>query len=179
MATVQEVIGEVRGARIATVSMRTPVRMRKTGNPYADDVFTVARKKVQFNFFLSNAVRKALAEKGIDPESYVAGKTWHEQVYRQDGTLTPFRRHLKTGELYLWIRPMKNYEKHFERGNGTPIAEEEFAQFVQKSETPYARQGLGEDYIPAITVRLENVKEVVFDGEHEIEDDTEGNTRLA
>ena len=175
MATVAEILGDVRGRRTCVILTRTPVRMRKTGNPFAGRVFTVAEREVEINFYLANDVRAALKRKGIDPDTYVAGTSWHEAVKRENGSLTCFRRHKRTGELYLWVRPVTSYSKHFELDDGSRIEEERFAQFVQRDETPFARQGLGEDYCAAYTIRLENVRAIHFKGEEvDILDSTEG-----
>lgn len=170
MATdLKALVEGIRGSTFVTIRTRTTPKMRKTNNPYHGHVFSVARYNVELNFWLGKAVRKQLAIEGKDPESYVAGTTWHRAVLRADGTLTPFRAHKDTGELYLWVRILRKLEGHFEDDAGREVDAAILEPFIQRNEN-YSRQGT-EKKIPVITLKFSSVTEVAIN--HDIVDTSE------
>lgn len=151
-----------RGATFVTFVAETEPKMRKTGNPYADNVVKTAKINGQLNFHYDNAVLKELAKEGKDAADFRKGESWHTPVIRPDGTLTPFCQHKTKGTYYLRFRLIGKMSASFAtKDTGAAIADADIDSFLVKSD--YANQGCDNPII-FLTYGLDSIKQMTLNG---------------
>lgn len=149
----------VRGSLMMTVSVSVEPKMRKTDNPYYGKVRKNSRYNGQVNFHYDPAVIRQLEKEGKSLDSFRKGESWHEPVIREDGTLTPFCQHKKSGKRYLRFRILNTIDSEYVDDNNNRIEKSEIEKYLQES-GGYANQGT-DNPVRIITVDLDNVTKIV------------------
>ena len=155
------ILCQLKGANFITLVAETEPKMRKTGNPYANDIIKTAKINGQINFHYDKAVLNRLAKEGKDESSFRQGESWHQPVIRPDGTLTPFCQHKTKGSYYLRFRLLGRIDATFATKDGRPVNETEIDAFLQKSD--YSNQGC-DDPIIFLTYGLDSIKQMTING---------------
>lgn len=156
-----DLLSDVRGARKAAIVTVTEPKMRKTANPYYGSVEKISHTLVDLNINYENKVNNQLGREGKEPE-FEAGGNWHSPVVRPDGTLTPFAKHNKTGEIYLRVVLDKVLStEYIDRTTGEVIPESTLEPWLQRSEP--SNQGTDKP-IRLFTPKLSNVRGVTYGG---------------
>jgi len=163
MPTMVDVLSQKRGATFIGFTAKTEPKMRKTGNPYFGRVKKVAKVGGQVNFWYDEAVIRQLQKEGKDASDFFAGESWHEPVIRADGTLTPFCKHKKNGNLYLRFRSLSVSEVKYVTDDGQEVAKEALDPFLYPA-SEYKNQGTDEP-IRFLVYGLDTIKELTVDGE--------------
>lgn len=156
-----EALRAIKGARALTITALTDTRARKTGNPWSE-ILKLSRVNGMTGVHYAAAVerRQALEHQ---PVGFEAREPWYERVC---GTLG---QHLKTGELYLLIKPERVLDRptYFGRNPNSGVlvqvpkaAVEPFLP-VHRSAAP-AQGTLTE--VPWRTYALRNIVSAVLDG---------------
>ncbi len=149
-----------RGSKFITIIAETEPRMRKTGNPFIG-AKKVSRVNGRINANYDGNVLARLAKEGKDASEFSKGESWHEAITRDDGTMTPFCAHKKTGAIYIRFVLENAIESHYFDANGNEIDKDAIAPFLQTS--TYANQGLDNPII-FLTYGMESVKALTIDG---------------
>jgi len=136
-----EMVGFIRslGTECRFVSMvtETPVKMRKTGNPFASGVIKVSRRNGLINVNYVAAVERNLKEaNGGTPVEYTAGETWYVHATTDDGRAIPLCVHKKDSKKhYLQYFPHRTLGRNEYFFNGQKMTTEQVAtmkKFVQE-----------------------------------------------
>jgi len=136
-----EMVGFIRslGTECRFVSMltETPVKMRKTGNPFASGVMKVSRRNGLINVNYVAAVERNLAEaNGGNKVEYTPGETWYTHTQTDDGKALPLCVHKKDSKKhYLQYFPHKTLGRNEYYFNGVKMTPEQVAvmkTFVQE-----------------------------------------------
>lgn len=141
-----------KGARIVTVTARTPARMRVTGNPYRGRTISkVCRYNGVVNFDYEKALRKRLQALGENSQDVQAGNASYEIETHEDGRMKPFCRNRRTGQRYLRMLLNSKLSTTYvdERGNVIPTNELQ----------PYL-QDTSDRVVPIMTIKVENLVDV-------------------
>ncbi len=155
-------LSDQRGATILTFTAKTDARLKKTGNPYGQ-VYKIARVNGLVNFHYDNGVLRRLEKEGKSPEDFRKGDSWHVAVLTDDGKLTPFSVHPKTGEFYIRFLHVATLQTIYVTEDGKELTADEVAPFLPKK-SEYKNQGL-EDPLVFLTYKLAGIQEIVLEGE--------------
>ncbi len=153
-AAMTALLQEVKGAKIATIVMETPVKMNKTGNPFWNRVTKRANANVMLNFDYSKALDKAVSttvKRNVHVQ--VNKRTWGDRVGE-----TCFVMH--KGEMYLVgkLNGKTTHVKYFIDGvKATPSQVKQFTTFIPAKEP---------QVVPLVNVHMNNVKELKIDKQH-------------
>jgi hypothetical protein len=136
-----EMVGFIRslGTECRFVSMvtETPVKMRKTGNPFASGVIKVSRRNGLINVNYVAAVERNLAEaNGGNKVEYIPGEVWYTHAQTDDGKALPLCVHKKdVKKHYLQYFPHKTLGRNDYYFNGVKMTPEQVVKmktFVQE-----------------------------------------------
>jgi len=136
-----EMVGFIRslGTECRFVSMvtETPVKMRKTGNPFASGVIKLSRRNGLININYVEAVKRNLAEANDGNKvEYIPGETWYTHAQTDDGKALPLCVHKKdTKKHYLQYFPHQTLGRNEYFFNGVKMTPEQVAvmkTFVQE-----------------------------------------------
>lgn len=150
-------LGSITGSRIIGLTTVTEPKMRKTNNPYIGKVFKVSKYGAVVNFHYDAGVLRRLEKEGKSADDFKKGESWHEPVLTQDGKLTPFCQHKKTGEKYLRVQRLNGHSRYVDE-KGRFFAKSKIEPFLQESSS-YANQGLDNPLV-FLTLKLSNVVSV-------------------
>ena len=194
---VQIAVARKIGATFVGLVTCTETKMNRGGNqgnpknPFFNAVRSVRRINAQFNYLYDGAVERQLA-KEINAERaqnednalegdaltdeinsrFNRGTSWYEIVEDEQGRLTPFCKHKKTGDIYFRCRTIDKGDTSYiatRNIEGTPYSEgdtisfESLEPYFPKTK-PYKNQGT-EKPIAATTLKLESVVAIAMDGE--------------
>ena len=153
----------LKGSAIIGLTVRTDARLKKTGNPFGV-VWKVSKVSVLVNFHYDAGVVRRLEAEGKDPNDFIRGESWHVAVLTDDGKLTPFCIHPKTGELYIRCQLRGRGETtYFAEATGHELTKADIEAFLPKKSN-YSNQGL-DNPLEFLTYKLASVVEVVINGE--------------
>ena len=166
-ATIYDTFIEIIGAKIMSIKILTDARLKKTNNPFALPVMKFNHINGMVNFHYDKNVKAQLEREGKTIESFKQGESWHEAVLDDEGRLTPFCKHKKTGEYYLRFRRLATIGEPFYVDNrGNTLTEEQVQDFIPVKNS-YENQGT-EKKIEIMIIKLENILSVTIDHvEHE------------
>jgi hypothetical protein len=176
MPTIIELIGNRRGAAFVTLTTNTEPDMYLKGNPFRGKVRKICRINGQINFWYDRAVVARLEKEGKHFSSFFAGESWHTPVIREDGTLTPFAKHKTNDTLYLRFRVISVLDVRYVDLAGNPIEKEAIIEWL-KPASEYKNQGT-DDPIRFLVYKLSSIVALTLDGETQIVDAPENETRL-
>ncbi len=161
-AELVQLLSTLRGASFITITAKTDARLKKTGNPHGK-VWKVNRVNVCVNFQYDQGVLRRLEKEGKSEEDFRKGESWHTPVLTDDGKLTPFCSHNKTGQLYLRCQRLATIGEaaYFTEG-GVELTRADVCDFLPKSST-YENQGLDKP-LEFLVYGLEGIVEVVVAG---------------
>lgn len=152
----QQILGEIKGARFATIVMETELSMNKRNNPYYGRVTKRTSVNVTLNASYRNGVVKSLKKAGYSKavaNSVQVDKTWGEKVCN-----TCFKTH--NNETYLTAKPNARPQVVTYLLDGQIMGDGDTAQALSfvpaKKATP----------VPTFSVNVNNVKEVKVNKEH-------------
>lgn len=154
-------LSELRGSKFIGLTVDTDARLLKTNNPYGK-VNKISRVSVCVNFHYDAGVLRRLEAEGKSPEDFKRGESWHEPVLTEDGKLTPFCSHKKTGELYLRVQLLQRGETKYFTQQGEELTEGDVEPWLPK-DNGYANQGLDKPLV-FLTYKLTSVVELTVDG---------------
>lgn len=152
----------IRGAKAIGLTVETDARLKKTGN-LLGKVTKVSRINVLVNFHYDAGVLRRLAAEGKSPDDFKRGTSWHVPVLTEEGGLTPFCNHPKTGEMYLRACLQGRGETRYFTQDGTEVSEAALEPWLP-SEPTYANQGC-ENVLEFRVYKLSNVMEIRVDGQ--------------
>lgn len=150
------------GAKALGLTVRTDARLRQTGNPYGK-VWKTSRVNVLINFHYDEGVLRRLEKEGKSPEDFLRGESWHKAVITEEGHLTAFCNHPKTGEFYLRVQLRGRGLTTYATEDGEEVTREEIEPFLPKG-SHYANQGL-DNPLEFLTYKLVSIVELRVDGE--------------
>jgi len=136
-----EMVGFIRSlgteCRFVSMQTETPVKMRKTGNPFASGVIKVSRRNGLININYVAAVERNLkAANGGVAVDYTPGETWYTHTQTEDGRSLPLCVHKKDAKKhYLQYFPHKTLGRNEYFFNGVKMTPEQVAvmkTFVQE-----------------------------------------------
>jgi hypothetical protein len=130
----------------------------------------IGRTLVLLNGNYLNGVRRQMEREGLDPDTWVPGKTWYTQDKRDDGTTLPFATGTNNGKSYLCGRRLKTIAdaQYVDIRDGTIVAAEDVEPFMPPAEARYGKQkraGL-EKTINRQVWGLETIRAINVNGKH-------------
>lgn len=142
------------GARIVTIEAETPLRMRKTNNPYVGAVkLSTVNCVVNCNY--SNSVNNQCAREDIDTEFESAPRQWGQRIQG-----TPFVEH--KGEFYLETKVERSLGETKIVHNGKELSWEDVQEFLPKknegARQPNEKKVIWRDY------KVSSIKSVTVNG---------------
>jgi len=157
---VQEVIEFIKGIKGATtvgIDYESPVKMKKTGNPFADRCVTKSQSvsgMIGVNY--ENSVNRQLVREGKEPEFEAQARTWGEHVssaivVSKDGNFSI---------ILQAVNPPQNVQYFMD---GAPIDKSVIEDFLPVRK-PSAHQGT-EKPVMNQTFRLDRVKSIRVKGQ--------------
>lgn len=164
MKTLIELVENLKGCKIATITYQTIVKLPKKYG--IDGVVTKnAKMQCQLNFDYANAVNNRLEKQGDEREFEGKGMAWGSWVKGQENKLKEHK-----GELYLRIYLMKNAKS--EKAyfvNGVPATQEQISIIKVYESSKYqpigtqAAVGLVENQVMPKDIKLSNILELKVD----------------
>lgn len=155
-----ELVGFLRttgGQSSCFISLRTvtPVKMRKTGNPFVGAV-KVSRRNGLINVDFVSSVERNMKAAGIENPEYTAGSTWYVHETTEEGKKLALCVHKNdVTKHYLQYFPLKNLSTHYEL-NGRRLTAEE----VTKMKTFITEDTRNEFKPIVITLAMDSIKEI-------------------
>jgi len=161
-ATIYDTFIGIIGAKIMNIEILTDARLKKTNNPFAMPVMKFNNINGMVNFHYDNNVKAQLEREGKSIESFNQGESWHEAVLDDEGRLTPFCKHKRTGEYYLRFRRLTTIGEPFYVDNqGNTLTKEQIQDFIPVKNS-YGNQGT-EKKIEIMVIKFENILSVTID----------------
>jgi len=161
-----------RGANIIsfvhTSNMSDKGKMRKTGNPYHGNLYKDQQVNGMINFFYEEGVQRRVEKEakatGEEPVDFKVGRSYHEPIFRTDGTLTPFARHKKDPRR-IFLRLMLNNSTNvrYHTAKGQKIDTDAVKPFISKP-SDYKNQGLEKPLIFQVW-KVEGIKTMTINGQ--------------
>lgn len=162
----QTLLQDIKGACFLSFVAETVPTMKKTGNPHMDrGIKKVARVHGLINFQYEDGVLRRLEKEGKQSSDFQRGTSWHEPVFREDGTMTPFAQHKNPEKRNLsYLRFMKRgrIEAVYEDEFGNEVNENELKPWLRKSR--YGNQGL-DDPLEILVYGLDKIREITIKGQ--------------
>lgn len=158
MVTEEELVKalmQIKGPTPATFLADTKQDMRKTNNPYANEIVKRQKSNVFINFNYQNSVNKALTKEGKEADFEAQPRKWGQRVPG-----TPLVLH--NGKYYLEARYLGNEPKIEYFHKNLPIEKQLFEEFIPEKKSS-GNQGL-EDEVIIRDFKISNIREIQFGG---------------
>lgn len=143
------------GSHFISLRTVTPVKMRKTNNPYLGTV-KVAYRNGLVGVDHARRVNRRMEEAGVEPTK-VAGTTWYSRDVDAKGNPLPLALHKTTQEPYLQFFPHRNISSHYEL-NGRRLTDAE----VQVMQTFVSETSSKPFHEPVITLKMSSIRQIKF-----------------
>lgn len=164
MKTLIELVENLKGCKIATITYQTVVKLPKKYG--IDGVVTKqAKMQCQLNYDYVNAVNNRLEKQGDEREFESKSMAWGSWVKGQENKLKEHK-----GELYLRIYLMKNAKSEKQYFvNGVPATQEQISIIKVYESSKYqpigtqAAAGLVENQVMPKDIKLSNILELKVD----------------
>ena len=136
-------------------------RETKAPNPYLGDCFKTQQVNGMINFFYDDGVVRRLEKEGKSEEDFKKGESYHEPIFRTDGTLTPFARHKKDPRrIFLRLMLNNSTNVHYHTAKGHAIDTDAIKPFLKKR-SEYKNQGLEKPLIFQVW-KLEGIETITL-----------------
>lgn len=141
-------------------------KMRKGGNPFFGDCRKWQKVSGQVNFIYDDAVLRQLEKEGKSADDFKKGESWHEPIFRADGTMTPLARHKKDPRRnYLRFRLLAVSDmRYYAPSTGETLDTAAVKAFVPEK-NGYANQGTDKK-IMCMTWGLDDIRSLNMNGEN-------------
>lgn len=140
----QAMLADTHGAEILSFTALTEPAYRKTGCPWKDNLFKLARVNGTINWDYARAVNRQREREGVPPDFESLPRAWGTHL--RD---TPFISHVTKGgdhRLYVKLKVHHSLGHVYLTGDGGTLAEEDVAPFLApKRGNP--RQGLEKEVL--------------------------------
>ena len=157
-----KVLQDIKGAKMVTIVTETEPKMRKTNNPYAENITKRVMQNVVINFDYKKRVNRQLLKEGKQETFTPKPRKWGERIA---GTCMIFH----NNQVYVEIAPNGRPQsvEYFTIDNHTPVAKSELIQFLQEPNSNAEHQGVEKEIILR-DIKVSNIKELKYKGIHHI-----------
>ncbi len=150
------------GAFTIGFTAHTTPQQRKTLNPYWP-ILKSAHINAMVNFHYDTGVLRRVEKEGKSPDMFRQGESWHIAVLDNEGKLTPFCKHKKTGKLYLRVMVLGVTNIDYFSAKKEKLEFDDIEIFLYDAPR-YQNQGLDEP-LQFLVYSFDNIKQISFDGD--------------
>lgn len=149
----KNILANIKGATMATVTTITEPSMKKTNNPYLYlGVKKITTINCTINFIYANSVNNQRKKEGQPQDFSPHPRKWGQRIQR-----TPLIEH--KGEYYLEIKPNGKPQDITYTLNGTIIGKKELEKFLYEKKSNAVHQGVKKEIIVR-DVKLSNISQI-------------------
>jgi hypothetical protein len=152
----KNILANIKGATMVTVTAVTEPNMKKTNNPYLG-VKKITTMNCTINFIYANSVNNQRAKEGSTTDFTPYPRKWGHRIQG-----TPLIEH--KGEYYLEVKPNGKPQDVTYSLNGTIIPVETLKPFLYENKSNAAHQGVDKEIIVR-DIKLSNISQIQMKGD--------------